>query len=573
MVSEWKDFRPQYNELRILRSRIPAQIPVLGVSATLDPQTLDWVRMSAGFDSDVEIIRSSIDRPEIYFQVSRIDESQRSMLNLQSILPKAVARFSDVPKTIVYMDSIAQICKADLLFREWMRRLEYPAESLGWVAPYFSDMADSDKRKIDVDFRRRHNECSSPRIILTTDAYGLGVDNPDVKLVVQWLLPQSIQRLYQRMGRAMRCGSGKATFILMYQPWCEGVRSKQSPQKDRSRPAAAPSVAAADNAHSDISDSEVEDDVQQDSIRRRGPDRRRNMSAGLFDIINADSGDCVREIGLRFFDDDTYSQQTEKPQPCCSNCDPDSRYSIAPHPILTPKATADSLRRPWFQKTLSDWRASAAAALAQECGIAIPESVVMSDSYLALLAKWGSDIKNCESMLRFAGPWTEVATYGEEVLKILHTGQSMSPEDSDGPIFQHWVGNNNSTRQRRRFQVPQTVASKSEDALREERRDAWLLQKGLLPANKPRTRAARRGSANRDQLLELNSCRIESAQRELPQRANAREQTVVELHNLASVTFQQPTSAPQAPPLASESQALRAPPDSQRRKRKWPANS
>lgn len=65
---------------------------------------------------------------------------------------------------------------------------------------------------------------------------------------------------------------------------------------------------------------------------------------------------------------------------------------------------------------------------------------------LVQVIKWGSDIDDCESMLRFAGPWIEMATYSAEVLKILDTGRSMSSEDSDSPIFQDWVENNNITR-------------------------------------------------------------------------------------------------------------------------------
>jgi superfamily II DNA helicase RecQ len=136
----------------VLRSRIPAHVPVLGVSATLDPQTLNWVRESAGFECDVEILRTSIDRPEIYLQVSCIQETEKSMLNLQSVLPLSANRFTDIPKTIIYMDSVAQICKAVELFQTWMRQLNYPSAASSWVASYFSDMAAADKHRIDINF-------------------------------------------------------------------------------------------------------------------------------------------------------------------------------------------------------------------------------------------------------------------------------------------------------------------------------------------------------------------------------------------------------------------------------------
>ena len=314
------------------------------------------------------------------------------MLNLQSVLPQTATRFSDLPKTIIYMDSVAEICKAVDLFRTWMRQLRYPAEASSWVAPYFSDIATTDKHRIDVDFRRCRQECSSPRIILATDAYGLGVDNPDVEIVVQWLLPPSIQRLYQRIGRAMRCGRGRATFILMHQPWCLGERSKHPVQKTKGRTAIRPAVAPAEDVDTDIGDCLSQDEAQKPPVRRTAPDRRRDIPAGLYNIINSGPDTCIRISGLRFFDDETYSQSGTKPQPCCSNCDVLSQRSITPHPILVPQASADSLRRPWFRNALSVWRSGVSTALSVDCGFIVPQSVIMSDEYLELLAKWGSDI-------------------------------------------------------------------------------------------------------------------------------------------------------------------------------------
>ena len=67
-------------------------------------------------------------------------------------------------------------------------------------------MSTSDKQKTAARFGLSSAQCTFPRILTATDAYGLGIDNPDVKRVVQWLLPSSMQKLYQRLSRAMRCG-------------------------------------------------------------------------------------------------------------------------------------------------------------------------------------------------------------------------------------------------------------------------------------------------------------------------------------------------------------------------------
>jgi hypothetical protein len=83
----------------------------------------------------------------------------------------------------------------------------------------------------------------------------------------------------------------------------------------------------------------------------------------------------------------------------------------------------------------------------------VPGSVVIADEYLELLAKWGSDIIDQASMLRLAGPWTEAWTYSKSILKILRAGRGILMDDSDSPVFQLWMSNNNGTKRQKRFAV------------------------------------------------------------------------------------------------------------------------
>ena len=89
-------------------------------------------------------------------------------------------------------------------------------EAASWVAPFFSDIATQDKERIAARFEMPSNKCKFPRILIAKDAYGLGIDNPDVMRVTQWLLPSSMAKLYQRVGRVLRCGRGQAHFILLH---------------------------------------------------------------------------------------------------------------------------------------------------------------------------------------------------------------------------------------------------------------------------------------------------------------------------------------------------------------------
>ena len=215
LVSEWGEFRPQYRLLHLLRARVDLCVPFLGVSATLYFTVLQDVKEAAGFDNDIFVECTSMDRPEIYIETDVLKDDQVSMLDLLFLLPVTVTRPQDIPKTIIYMNDIKSIQAAVKIMRRWMNELGYPPEAEKWVQPYFAIMAKSDKQRISREFAKLDEDCSSCRIIIATDAYGLGIDNPDVHRVVQWLLPPSMSALYQRMGRTMRCGRGRVVYTLL----------------------------------------------------------------------------------------------------------------------------------------------------------------------------------------------------------------------------------------------------------------------------------------------------------------------------------------------------------------------
>ena len=409
------------------------------------------------------------------------------MLDLQFLLPQTAVHFTDVPKTIIYMDRISRICQAAERFAVWMRQLGYPSESGAWVKTYFSDMAEKDKNTIDVDFRRRHKDCSAPRIILTTDAYGLGVDNPDVQRVVQWLLPSSIQQLYQRMGRAMRCGEERALFLLLHQPWCVGDRSARAvPQVQRRRrirnekSPAIKEVNSTDSVNSQSTDEASEENKKGErEIRKSDGDRRRDMPTGLYDFTNVSAGQCIRACGLQFFGEKVTSSEEDKIYPCCSGCHPDQQVNIIQHETLNPTASTDPLRRPWFRASLIAWRSAKQKEITDECGYSVPAELIMSDQFLEALSKWAGVIYDLLSMIRYAGPWPESNAWGREILSILERGRQLNVDGDD--IFREWKEwGDKRPRGRRRFVSHASPAPRSAADRHEENRQAWLIGKGVL---------------------------------------------------------------------------------------------
>ena len=87
-------------------------------------------------------------------------------------------------------------------------------------------MAEYDKHQISLEFSKPRLE-SSIRIVLATDAMGMGVDNPDITQVVQYGLTKSMCSLNQRAGRAARRNDAIGTFIWLVEPWVFGPKIEQ----------------------------------------------------------------------------------------------------------------------------------------------------------------------------------------------------------------------------------------------------------------------------------------------------------------------------------------------------------
>ena len=83
----------------------------------------------------------------------------------------------------------------------------YPQTSTKWIQPYFSAMSKLDKNRIAADFEKPSAE-APVRMIFATDAYGLGIDNPDVNRVVQWLLPPNMSSLFTNIFCQSLCRIG-----------------------------------------------------------------------------------------------------------------------------------------------------------------------------------------------------------------------------------------------------------------------------------------------------------------------------------------------------------------------------
>lgn len=163
-------------------------------------------------------MQTSLDRLEI-MQIHRfMDHPKASCLDLQLLLPKGAQQAKDIQKTVIFVNTVAEICHIIMIIRDWMKKLGYPEGSSKWIWPYHSLMSEYDKNLTAEAFRIPGNENNECTILVATDAYGMGIDNLDVKLVVQWDFPLLFDSIIQQMGRAGRKG-GQAFFLLFTPKW------------------------------------------------------------------------------------------------------------------------------------------------------------------------------------------------------------------------------------------------------------------------------------------------------------------------------------------------------------------
>lgn len=236
LVKQWgTKFRTQFARLHMLRQRLGLDVVLFGCTATLDPVMKDHIIEAAGFDN-LTHIRGSINRASIMLFVRQLLPGD--ITNFASLWftiagcvnEEGVVSFSDIRKTVIFMDNKpkAQLCAQTI--RLWLRRYtKLGATSCDNVVQvYHANIAKSDQDLIYTDFKNPH---SVTRIVVATESLGLGVDLDGVQDVIIWGLPEdlSFTVINQRVGRAARALGEKGRAIWFVQSWCVGPRGHDIP--------------------------------------------------------------------------------------------------------------------------------------------------------------------------------------------------------------------------------------------------------------------------------------------------------------------------------------------------------
>lgn len=189
-ISQWGyDFRPSYLQIHRIRQLLP-DTPILALTATATSEVVKDIQKQLGFQKE-NVFRMSFERKNLAYVVRHTEDKQAELVHILNNLPGCA---------IVYSRN-----------RKGTKEIAELLERKGITAIHYHAGLSNDVR----DERQKAWQKGEIRVMVATNAFGMGIDKPDVRCVIHMDMPDSPEAYFQEAGRAGRDGQ-KAYAILLY---------------------------------------------------------------------------------------------------------------------------------------------------------------------------------------------------------------------------------------------------------------------------------------------------------------------------------------------------------------------
>lgn len=343
-VSEWgHDFRPDYRRLADAAEachrsdNVPGRPPILAFTATATPEVRDDIASLLGMH-EAKVFVSGFDRPNIELRVRPVTGDREK----RALLPELVGH------------------KRSLVYASTRRSAEDAAETLAGAgiaaAAYHAGLSDAERTRVQDAFA-----AGTLQVVCATNAFGMGIDRPDLEVVVHKELPASVEAYYQEVGRVGRDGRhAVATLLWNY----VDVRTREFLIDKRD-------------------DESGRDGVETDPAEQ---DRRRALEHLKLKrmVAYADGTGCLRMTILRYFGDPDAGADCQS----CGNCL--RRAALSDDQLLFVRKILSGVARAgerWGRKKIAAMLAGQTDELPDGL-VALSTTGLLSEHDPALIEKW-----------------------------------------------------------------------------------------------------------------------------------------------------------------------------------------
>ena len=189
-ISQWGyDFRPAYLKIAEIRELLP-DVPVLALTATATPEVVKDIQARLHFRHK-NVFRMSFERNNLAYIVRKTENKTAELLHILRSMPGSA---------IVYVRNRRRTKEITELLNNEHITADF----------YHAGLDDATK-----DIRQHRWQSDESRVMVATNAFGMGIDKPDVRIVIHMDLPDSIEAYFQEAGRAGRDGQ-KAYAVILY---------------------------------------------------------------------------------------------------------------------------------------------------------------------------------------------------------------------------------------------------------------------------------------------------------------------------------------------------------------------